>query len=104
MSERIPAAIAVTSVAFSPDGRKAVFAYNHAGWYVDQVLHLAQKYGTVIVARAYAEWNLSTERLSVVRQKRNDRTLLGLRNEVLERVGHHHSRRRQLFVDVLDPL
>ncbi len=29
------------------------------------VVQLAQKYGTVILARAYAEWNLSTERLAV---------------------------------------
>src|SRR5215510_13163279 len=29
------------------------------------VVQLAQKYGTVIFARAYAEWNLSTERLAV---------------------------------------
>jgi uncharacterized LabA/DUF88 family protein len=29
------------------------------------VVHLAQRYGTVILARAYAEWNLSTERLAV---------------------------------------
>src|ERR671931_1905897 len=29
------------------------------------VVQLAQRYGTVILARAYAEWNLSTERLSV---------------------------------------
>src|SRR5690349_2202387 len=29
------------------------------------VVQLAQKYGTVITARAYAEWNLSTERLAV---------------------------------------
>src|SRR5204863_6760228 len=29
------------------------------------VVQLAQKYGTVILARAYAEWNLSTERLGV---------------------------------------
>src|SRR5919202_172286 len=28
-------------------------------------LQLAQRYGTVILARAYAEWNLSTERLAV---------------------------------------
>src|SRR5689334_24867423 len=28
-------------------------------------VQLAQRYGTVIQARAYAEWNLSTERLSV---------------------------------------
>src|SRR5215469_11794004 len=29
------------------------------------VVQLAQRYGTVILARAYAEWNLSTERLAV---------------------------------------
>src|SRR3981081_1707974 len=29
------------------------------------VVQLAQRYGTVIQARAYAEWNLSTERLAV---------------------------------------
>jgi uncharacterized LabA/DUF88 family protein len=29
------------------------------------VVQLAQRYGTVIMARAYAEWNLSTERLAV---------------------------------------
>ncbi len=29
------------------------------------VVHLAQRYGTVVIARAYAEWNLSTERLAV---------------------------------------
>src|SRR5881396_3776996 len=29
------------------------------------VVLLAQRYGTVILARAYAEWNLSTERLGV---------------------------------------
>src|ERR1700687_2354147 len=29
------------------------------------VVQLAQHYGTVILARAYAEWNLSTERLAV---------------------------------------
>src|SRR5437867_3202141 len=29
------------------------------------VVQLAQRYGTVILARAYAEWNLSTERLGV---------------------------------------
>src|ERR1051325_10318665 len=29
------------------------------------VVQLAQKYGSVIMARAYAEWNLSTERLAV---------------------------------------
>jgi len=29
------------------------------------VVQLAQRYGTVIMARAYAEWNLSTERLTV---------------------------------------
>lgn len=29
------------------------------------VMQLAQRYGTVILARAYAEWNLSTERLGV---------------------------------------
>jgi len=29
------------------------------------VMQLAQRYGTVIMARAYAEWNLSTERLAV---------------------------------------
>jgi uncharacterized LabA/DUF88 family protein len=29
------------------------------------VVQLAQRYGTVIEARAYAEWNLSTERLAV---------------------------------------
>ncbi len=29
------------------------------------VVQLAQRYGTVIMARAYAEWNLSTERLGV---------------------------------------
>src|SRR5262245_50668725 len=29
------------------------------------VVQLAQRYGTVIFARAYAEWNLSTERLAV---------------------------------------
>src|SRR4029079_9156912 len=31
------------------------------------VVQLAQRYGTVILARAYAEWNLSTERLAVLR-------------------------------------
>ena len=29
------------------------------------MVQLAQRYGTVILARAYAEWNLSTERLAV---------------------------------------
>src|SRR5438128_4073337 len=29
------------------------------------VVQLAQRYGTVVLARAYAEWNLSTERLAV---------------------------------------
>src|ERR671926_493654 len=29
------------------------------------VVQLAQRYGSVILARAYAEWNLSTERLAV---------------------------------------
>src|SRR5919197_325644 len=29
------------------------------------VVQLAQRYGTVILARAYAEWNLSTERMAV---------------------------------------
>ncbi|MBV9543167.1 MAG: NYN domain-containing protein, partial [Chloroflexi bacterium] len=29
------------------------------------VVNLAQRYGTVVLARAYAEWNLSTERLAV---------------------------------------
>src|SRR5499427_4867774 len=29
------------------------------------VVQLAQRYGTVILARAYSEWNLSTERLAV---------------------------------------
>lgn len=29
------------------------------------VVQLAQRFGTVVVARAYAEWNLSTERLAV---------------------------------------
>src|SRR5918994_3541123 len=29
------------------------------------VVQLAQRFGTVILARAYAEWNLSTERLAV---------------------------------------
>jgi uncharacterized LabA/DUF88 family protein len=32
---------------------------------LDPVVKLAQKYGTVLLARAYAEWNLSTERLAV---------------------------------------
>ena len=29
------------------------------------VVQLAQRYGTVVLSRAYAEWNLSTERLAV---------------------------------------
>src|SRR4030088_1650432 len=29
------------------------------------VMQLAQRYGTVILARAYAEWNLSTERVAL---------------------------------------
>ncbi len=32
---------------------------------LEPVVQLAQRYGTVVVARAYAEWNLSTERLAV---------------------------------------
>jgi uncharacterized protein (TIGR00288 family) len=32
---------------------------------LEPVVQLAQRYGSVIVARAYAEWNLSTERLAV---------------------------------------
>src|SRR5205823_10855431 len=46
----------------------------------------------------------SADRLSVVRQKRDDRALLGLRDEILERVGHHHPRRREFLVDILDVL
>ncbi len=32
---------------------------------LEPVVQLAQRYGTVMLARAYAEWNLSTERLAV---------------------------------------
>lgn len=32
---------------------------------LEPVVQLAQRFGTVMVARAYAEWNLSTERLAV---------------------------------------
>lgn len=32
---------------------------------LEPVVQLAQRYGTVVTARAYAEWNLSTERLAV---------------------------------------
>lgn len=32
---------------------------------LDPVVQLAQRYGTIMVARAYAEWNLSTERMAV---------------------------------------
>lgn len=32
---------------------------------ITPVVALAQRYGTVVVSRAYAEWNLSTERLAV---------------------------------------
>lgn len=32
---------------------------------LDPVVQLAQRYGTIMLARAYAEWNLSTERMAV---------------------------------------
>lgn len=34
---------------------------------LEPIVQLAQRYGTVMAARAYAEWNLSTERLAVYR-------------------------------------
>src|SRR5919109_2023877 len=40
------------------DIRRAVFAYNHADWYVNEVLQLAQLYGTSAGASAEAYQNL----------------------------------------------
>ena len=44
------------------------------------------------------------DRLPVRGEERHDRALLGPRNEVLQGVGHDDARRRELLVDVLDPL
>ena len=52
-ADAIPTAAAyLCASGAATDVRKALFAYNHAGWYVDQVLAKAAEYGTAVPAVA----------------------------------------------------
>ncbi len=41
---------------FHDDPRKAIYAYNHAGWYVDEILNLASTFTSEMLPDAIAKW------------------------------------------------
>lgn len=53
-ADAIPAAAHYLVALGAPDYRRAVFGYNHAGWYVDEVLAMADRYRGPLLDQASA--------------------------------------------------